>query len=85
MKIPYQGLVGTFKDPEKKVIDSRTSIIYKADFGHIKEKFVGRERSMGFERNYFSRNYDVIYSSYIYRFSYNSEFQGIDTPELTSF
>ena len=34
-----------------KVSDSRSSRIYKADFGHIAVKFVGPQRGMGFEGN----------------------------------
>ena len=33
----------------QKVTDSRTTWIYKADFGHIEVKFVGLQRGMGFE------------------------------------
>ena len=33
------------------MINLTTSRIYKAEFGHIEEKFVGLQRGMGFERN----------------------------------
>ena len=33
--------------------DSRTLRIYKAHFGNIEVKFVGLQRGMGFERNFY--------------------------------
>ena len=58
--------------------NSRNSRIYKANFGHIKVKFVELQRSMGFKRNLtFSRNRESIITSCIYRFPCNSDYHMI--------
>ena len=47
--------------------------VYKADFGYLGLKFFGPQRDVVLKCNFlFLRNYDVILTSSIYSFAYNS-------------
>ena len=78
----YQRLVNTFKESDKKWLIQEIRD-YLADFGHIEIKFVGLQRSMSFERNfYFLTELRHHYHFFNLQIPYNSEFYMMSNGEF---